>query len=117
MIPSIDLEALSAGAPEALDAMREAATGLGFATVHNTALAPARVHEVIETYRAFFKLPEAEKEPYSMLRGASRSIRMQTPITNSISIAVCACRHRTRAVPCQSMRPTSGLRSPKDSRR
>lgn len=73
MIPSIDLEALSAGAPEALDAMREAATGLGFATVHNTALAPARVREVIETYRAFFKLPEAEKEPYSMAgTGANR---------------------------------------------
>ena len=53
--------------------MREAATGVGFATVFNTALTGARVREVIETYRAFFKLPEAEKQPYSMAgTGANR---------------------------------------------
>ena len=73
MIPSIDLEALRAGVPEALDAMREAATGVGFATVHNTAMSPARVREVIETYRAFFKLPDGEKRPYDMTgTGANR---------------------------------------------
>ena len=57
MIPSIDLEKLSAGDAAALEAMREAATGVGFATVFNTALTGARVREVIETYRAFFKRP------------------------------------------------------------
>jgi len=73
MIPSIDLQALSAEDPAALDAMREAATGVGFATVHNTALSSARVHEVIEMYRAFFKLPESAKQPYSMAgTGANR---------------------------------------------
>ena len=73
MIPSIDLEKLSAGDAAALEAMREAATGVGFATVFNTALTGARVREVIETYRAFFKLPEAEKQPYSMAgTGANR---------------------------------------------
>ncbi len=73
MIPAIDLDALRAGAPDALDAMREAATGVGFATVHNTALSAARVEEVIETYRAFFKLPEAEKQSVNMARtGANR---------------------------------------------
>ncbi len=73
MIPSIDLEALSAGAPEALEAMHEAATGVGFATVHNTALGAARVREVIEMYRAFFKLPEAQKARVGMAgTGANR---------------------------------------------
>jgi isopenicillin N synthase-like dioxygenase len=66
MIPSIDLEALCAGDAVALAAMREAATGTGFATVHNTALGPDRVREVIETYRAFFKLPDAAKQAVSM---------------------------------------------------
>ena len=73
MIPSIDLEALVAGDVAALDAMHDAATGVGFATVYNTALDGARVRHVIETYRAFFKLPEANKQPYSMAgTGANR---------------------------------------------
>lgn len=66
MIPSIDLVALKAAEPAALEQMRGAATGVGFATVHNTALDAGRVREVIETYRAFFKLPEAEKQHVSM---------------------------------------------------
>ncbi|KIN72182.1 isopenicillin N synthase family dioxygenase [Sulfitobacter guttiformis] len=73
MIPSVDLEALSAGEPAALDAMRDAATGVGFATVYNTALSGARVREVIETYRAFFKLSDTKKRAYDMARtGANR---------------------------------------------
>ncbi len=73
MISSIDLEALVAGDAAALDAMHNAATGVGFATVYNTALDGARVRHVIETYRAFFKLPEANKQPYSMAgTGANR---------------------------------------------
>lgn len=73
MIPSIDLEALAAGDAGALAAMHDAATSVGFATVYNTALSPARVRHVIETYRAFFKLPDAEKQPYSMAgTGANR---------------------------------------------
>lgn len=71
MIPSIDLEALRANDSVALEAMREAATGVGFATVHNTALSGARVKEVIETYRAFFKLPEVQKQRYDMARTGS----------------------------------------------
>ncbi|WP_298862655.1 2OG-Fe(II) oxygenase family protein [uncultured Sulfitobacter sp.] len=73
MIPSIDLKALQAGESAALKAMRDAATGVGFATVYNTALGAPRVREVIEMYRAFFKLPEADKQPYSMAgTGANR---------------------------------------------
>lgn len=73
MIPTIDLAALTAGKADALAAMKEAATGVGFATVHNTALSSARVREVIETYRAFFHLSEADKQPVSMAgTGANR---------------------------------------------
>ncbi|MEQ6247812.1 2-oxoglutarate and iron-dependent oxygenase domain-containing protein [Sulfitobacter sp. HNIBRBA3233] len=73
MIPSIDLEALSAQDKTALDAMAEAATGIGFATVHNTALEAAEVRAVIETYREFFRLPERDKAGIDMARtGANR---------------------------------------------
>ena len=73
MIPSIDLEALSAQDRTALDAMAEAATGIGFATVHNTALEAAQVRAVIETYREFFRLPERDKAGIDMARtGANR---------------------------------------------
>ncbi|KEJ90276.1 isopenicillin N synthase family dioxygenase [Sulfitobacter donghicola] len=71
MIPSIDLQALRASDPAAVEAMHDAATGVGFATVHNTALSGARVKEVIECYRSFFKLPEAEKQAYNMANTGS----------------------------------------------
>ncbi len=71
MIPSIDLAALTANETTAVEAMHEAATGVGFATVHNTALSSARVKEVIETYRTFFKLPEDQKQAYDMARTGS----------------------------------------------
>ena len=66
MIPRINLDALRANDEVALADMRRAATDAGFATVHNTALDAARVRETIETYRAFFHLPEAEKRPVDM---------------------------------------------------
>ena len=66
MIPRIDLAALSAGTPEALAQMKIAATDVGFATIHNAGLDAARVQEVIETYRDFFKQPEALKARYNM---------------------------------------------------
>lgn len=73
MIPSIDLARLRAQDADALAAMKDAATGEGFATVYNTDLSAARVTHVIETYRAFFKLPEADKQAVSMAgTGANR---------------------------------------------
>lgn len=73
MIPRINLQALKTGDEMALAAMNWAATDIGFATVFNTALDEARVREAIETYRAFFKQPEAEKRPYDMATtGANR---------------------------------------------
>lgn len=71
MIPRIDAEKLAAGDARALEDMREAATVTGFATVFNTALSPQRMEEVIATYRAFFKLPEAEKARIDMARTGS----------------------------------------------
>lgn len=71
MIPKIDLAALTAGDKAALEAMQGAATDVGFATVHNTALTSERVSDVIETYRAFFKLPEAQKAAYDMAKTGS----------------------------------------------
>lgn len=66
VIPRIDLQALRGSDPAALDAMRVAATDVGFATVYNTALPRAQVSHVIETYRAFFQLPEEEKAAVDM---------------------------------------------------
>ena len=66
MIPRIDLAALKTGDDAALTAMNEAVSDVGFATVYNTALTGTRVREVIEMYRAFFKLPEEDKQPFDM---------------------------------------------------
>ncbi|MBY5932889.1 isopenicillin N synthase family oxygenase [Tateyamaria omphalii] len=71
MIPRLDAAALAAGDAASLAALGEAATGVGFATVHNTALSAARVEEAIETYRAFFHLPETEKRAVDMARTGS----------------------------------------------
>ncbi|MDF1727627.1 MAG: 2-oxoglutarate and iron-dependent oxygenase domain-containing protein [Sulfitobacter sp.] len=71
MIPRIDLNDLRAGRADALEAMGAAATDVGFATVHNTPLSADRVSAVIETYRAFFKLPDEAKRPYDMAQTGS----------------------------------------------
>ncbi|MGJ8616936.1 MAG: isopenicillin N synthase family dioxygenase [Sulfitobacter sp.] len=71
MIPRINLEALSTGDEMALAAMHWAAADIGFATIYNTALTSERVKQVIETYRVFFKLSEAEKLPCEMSKTGS----------------------------------------------
>ena len=73
MVPTIDLEKLQDGNAETLAAMREAATEIGFAVVRNTALSAETVGGVIDTYRAFFHLPAADKARIDMARtGANR---------------------------------------------
>jgi len=106
MIPRIDAATLAANDAEALAALREAATGVGFATVFNTALTRTRVIEVIEVYRAFFKQPEAAKQALNMARtgsnrgwgrrGPNRSIRTPILITNSFLTSDMSCRAATR---------------------
>ncbi|KIN66379.1 2OG-Fe(II) oxygenase [Sulfitobacter noctilucicola] len=71
MIPRIDLAQLAAGDADAVAGMHKAATDVGFAKVHNTALDAKRVSAVIETYRSFFKLPEAEKSNCDMAKTGS----------------------------------------------
>ncbi len=73
MIPRIDAAKLAAADPEAIEAMRIAASDVGFATVYNTRLTPERVRDVIAMYRAFFALPQSAKAALDMARtGANR---------------------------------------------
>jgi len=77
MIPRIDAAALidpaNADHAAARAAVAEAATGVGFMTVFNTGLSAQMVETVIESYRAFFHMPAAEKATYNMaLTGSNR---------------------------------------------
>ncbi|MEP1521634.1 2-oxoglutarate and iron-dependent oxygenase domain-containing protein [Ascidiaceihabitans sp.] len=73
MIPRLDAQLIRSGDLATLAALGEAARGVGFATVYNTALTPSRVEDVIEMYRAFFHLPESAKREIDMARtGANR---------------------------------------------
>ncbi|TMM54379.1 isopenicillin N synthase family dioxygenase [Sulfitobacter sabulilitoris] len=73
MIPRLDAAAIAAQDPATLAQLAEAATGVGFFTVHGTALSGARVEQAIETYRAFFHLDEAQKRAVDMAAtGANR---------------------------------------------
>ena len=73
MVPAIDLQKLNSGDCAAVEAMRVAATHIGFAVVFNTDLSADRVCEVIETYRAFFHLSATEKARVDMAQtGANR---------------------------------------------
>jgi isopenicillin N synthase-like dioxygenase len=71
MIPKLDATLIRKGDPETLAALHEAATGVGFAIIYNTALTGPRVSKVIETYRTFFKRPEAEKREVNMAQTGS----------------------------------------------
>ncbi len=66
MIPRIDAKALLGGEAAALEAVRAAAFDTGFMVLENTPFAPERMTRLIETYRAFFHLPEAEKARVDM---------------------------------------------------
>lgn len=71
MIPVFDLNDLKRGSPETLGELQQAATGVGFMVIENTALTPERVQGVIEAYRAFFRRPAGEKEAVDMARTGS----------------------------------------------
>lgn len=73
MIPRLDAAQVARREAEAMRALREAATGVGFFTLYNTAISPDRMRQVLEVYRAFFKLPDTEKARVDMARtGANR---------------------------------------------
>ncbi|WP_425098365.1 isopenicillin N synthase family dioxygenase [Tropicibacter sp. S64] len=71
MIPRLDAAQIIARDPETLAALRAGAEEIGFLTVHNTAISPARMGFVLAAYRAFFALPMAEKAAVDMARTGS----------------------------------------------
>ena len=70
-IPRIDLRALFAGDIAARSALRRGVTEVGFLVVHDTPIGAARVQAVLDAYRGFFALPEAEKAAVDMARTGS----------------------------------------------
>ena len=73
MIPRIDAGKLAEHDMDTLAQMREAATVVGFATVHGTAISGERVREILALYHDFFHLPQREKARIDMARtGANR---------------------------------------------
>ena len=73
MIPRLDARKLASNDADAIAGMREAATVIGFATVHSTGITADRVLEILDLYRRFFHLPEQEKARIDMSRtGANR---------------------------------------------
>ncbi|MCG3267464.1 isopenicillin N synthase family oxygenase [Yoonia sp. I 8.24] len=70
-IPRIDAAALLAGDPAACDAVRDAATGVGFMTVYNTPISSEKMQAVLADYQDFFELPMAAKTPFDMAKTGS----------------------------------------------
>lgn len=70
-IPRIDAREMIARAPETMAELRRAAQEVGFLTLVNSDLSPEDVLEVIAAYRAFFLLPDGDKEPVNMARTGS----------------------------------------------
>ncbi|MEJ6402396.1 isopenicillin N synthase family dioxygenase [Yoonia sp. 2307UL14-13] len=75
MIPHVDavhlLDPAAPGHAAARTDVVRGATDVGFLTVHNTPIAAADVRRIVETYRAFFHLPAAEKAAYDMSKTGS----------------------------------------------
>lgn len=75
MIPRIDAAALLDPSHDLHDAtaksVADAATDVGFMTVHNTPISGNSVTELIELYREFFKLPAVQKSEYDMAKTGS----------------------------------------------
>lgn len=68
MIPRIDAEALLAGDPEVVDAVRRSAADIGFLTLYNTPIPEHLLRDVIAAYRAFFNLPVSKKAQIDMAK-------------------------------------------------
>ena len=73
MIPRLDARKIDAREGKTMELLRQGVEEAGFLIVENSALTRADVLDVIEAYRAFFKLPEAAKRSVDMARtGANR---------------------------------------------
>jgi len=65
-LPSFDAAKLNSPTSADLSRMADCAQDIGFLTVYNTVLTPARVRFALAAYRAFFELPEVEKQKVNM---------------------------------------------------
>lgn len=73
MIPEFDFADIEKGTPETLSELSKAAREVGFLTVTNTPITSARMGLVLAMYRAFFELPEDQKQRVNMaVTGANR---------------------------------------------
>ncbi len=71
MIPRLDAQKIAARDADTLDALRRGAEETGFLVVYNTAIGSEQFRAVIDAYRAFFALPEAEKRKIDMAETGS----------------------------------------------
>ncbi|MCW8841804.1 MAG: isopenicillin N synthase family oxygenase [Rhodobacteraceae bacterium] len=73
MIPRLDARKIDAREAKTMTLLRQGVEDAGFLVVENSALTREDVLEVIEAYRAFFQLSEAQKRDVDMARtGANR---------------------------------------------
>ncbi|WP_299932575.1 2OG-Fe(II) oxygenase family protein [uncultured Pelagimonas sp.] len=71
MIPRLDAQKIAARDADTLDALRRGAEETGFLVLYNTAIGSEQFRAVIDTYRTFFALPEAEKRKIDMAETGS----------------------------------------------
>jgi len=73
MIPRLDAQKIDAREGATMDLLRQGVEEAGFLVIENSALSREDVLAVIEVYRAFFRLPQSEKQAVDMARtGANR---------------------------------------------
>lgn len=71
MIPRLDAAKISARDPETMAALKRSVEDIGFLTIFNTPISRAKMQRVLDSYRAFFRLPDAEKQAVNMARTGS----------------------------------------------
>ena len=73
MIPRLDAAKIAARDPQTMAALKYGVEQVGFLTIHNTIIPHDQMVRVLESYRAVFHLPEADKREVDMaLTGANR---------------------------------------------
>lgn len=71
MIDNLNLRKLDQRDPDELARLAQAVGEMGFLTVSETGLEADRLRKVFDAYRAFFQLPEADKQAVNMARTGS----------------------------------------------
>lgn len=71
MIPRLDAALIAARDPETMAALKHGVEDVGFLTIFNTPIPRAKMKRVLDSYRTFFRLPDAEKQAINMARTGS----------------------------------------------